>query len=257
MQVTILGCGASMGVPVMGCKCLACNSSNPKNKRSRVSLHIKQGDTSFIIDSSPDLRQQSLANNISQIEAILYTHYHADHTSGIDDIRPFNMAINSALPIYGDFPTMEELKARFPYIFAPPLTGKGWYKASVIPKIIEPYQSFRMGEVEILPFHQIHGKINSLGFRINDFAYSTDLNILPAKSKEYLKNLEYWIVDCQSYQELPTHSYLEKTLLWINELKPKLAILTHMSHELEYDELTSKLPANVVAGYDNMTIVCA
>jgi len=257
MRVTILGCGNSTGVPAIGCTCEVCLSDNPKNKRSRVSVLVEEKGLNLLIDSSPDLREQALKNNIKQIDAVLYTHSHADHTMGIDDLRAFNYLSQKTLLAYGDAATMNTLTDRFPYIFRQK-TDKIFYGASLSAHILadEPVYRFTIEGLSVTSFEQIHAKVKTLGYRIGNFAYSTDTNQLPETAFEALAGVEIWAVDCLRYSEAFSHSHLKQTLEWIERVKPKLAILTHMDHDLEYDRLSSELPAGVVAGYDGMVIEC-
>ncbi len=254
MRVTILGCGASRGVPIVGCDCVVCKSDNPRNKRMRVSVFIENNNHNLLIDSSPDLRMQALINNIRKVDAVIYTHSHADHCHGLDDLREYNVMTKKALNVYGDKKTMEEIERRFPYAFLPFDPDRPWLKVSLKSNIIEEWRPFKVGNAEIIPFIQGHGKSYSLGYRINKFAYSTDVNFLSEEAIEILKGIDVWIVDCQQYIKAPTHAHLDLTLEWINIVKPKLAILTHMHHVMEYVKLKSELPDGVEPAYDGMKI---
>ena len=255
MRITVLGCGNSTGVPRIGCECPVCLSDNPKNKRSRVSVLVEEKGVNLLIDTAPDLREQALKNNIKQIDAILYTHDHADHTMGIDDIRAFNNLAQKALPAYGNANTINILTERFPYIFSPK-TGTFFYGAALVPHLLaeEAVHHFNVLGLSVISFDQVHAKIKTLGYRIGNFAYSTDLNQLPESAFAALEGVEIWLVDCLRYTEAFSHSHLEQTLGWINRVKPRLAILTHMDHEFDYDKLSSELPAGVIAGYDGMVL---
>jgi phosphoribosyl 1,2-cyclic phosphate phosphodiesterase len=255
MRITVLGCGNSMGVPSIGCDCAVCLSPNPKNKRSRVSVLVEEEGSNLLIDTSPDLREQALKNGLRRVDAVLYTHDHADHTMGIDDIRAFNLAAGSALPAFGSRDTMDSLAARFPYIFRPRME-KIFYGAALTPNPLgsSPVGEVLIKDISITYFEQIHGKITSLGYRIGKFAYSTDLNALPESAFDALRGVEVWLVDCLRYSPSFSHSYLDQTLEWIARVQPALAILTHMGHDLEYDRLSNELPSGVVAGYDGMVI---
>lgn len=254
MQLTILGCGASTGVPLIGCDCEVCVSNNPKNKRRRVSVYIKAEKAALLIDTSPDLRMQALDNKIKHVDAVLYTHEHSDHSHGIDDLRRFNVLSQNYIPVYSDARTIELLKQRFAYAFKPPEAEYGWYKAALTPHIIKPGSSFEINGVKITSYPQIHGKITTLGYRIGDFAYSTDVNEMPEEAFGILEGIKIWVVDCQGYKPLYTHAHLEQTLKWIARVKPDRAILTHMGHEFDYETLRRELPAGVEPAYDNMVI---
>lgn len=255
MKVTILGCGSSGGVPLIGCTCAICTSKNPKNNRTRVSLYIEIKDLKLLIDTSPDLRQQALRHKINRVDAVLYTHDHADHTHGIDDLRSFNYLSNASIPVYGDARTMEALSRRYAYAFGPP-PQKIWSKPSLTSHSLpeSPVHAFSIKNVPITAFQQLHGKDKTLGYRIGDFAYSTDTNELPETAFNALRGVKTWAVDCLRYTPSPVHANLEKTLEWIRRVEPKQAILTHMAHEFDYDKLSRELPANAKPAYDGMVL---
>ncbi len=256
MKVTILGCGASSGVPLIGCECAVCRSSNPKNKRTRVSILIEHKNTTILVDTSPDMREQCLRHSIKKVNAIIYTHAHADHIHGIDDTRGFNYQNNAPLDVYGDVTTLKQIQERFSYCFLPPKPAQtGWYRPCLTPIPIEPPAAFTIGDIEILPFWQTHGQSKTIGLRFGNFAYSTDANGFPEASWEILKGIDIWIVDCLRYDPAPTHSHLSMTLEWITRAKPKSAYLTHMNHELDYDVLVRTLPENVFPAYDGLEII--
>ena len=242
MRITILGCGNSTGVPCVGCDCSVCTSDNPKNKRTRVSVLVEAGSKTFLLDSSPDLRQQSLAHKIRHVDAVLYTHDHADHANGIDDLRSFNYMSGRELPAYGTAHTLNTLKQRFPYAFLPKPEGF-WSRPCLVPHIIpdDSTHSFDYDGISITSFEQLHARVKTLGYRIGNFAYSTDVKIIPESSFDALKGTEVWLVDCLRYKEAFSHSHLEQTLQWIKRVKPRLAILTHMDHDFDYDRLSSEL----------------
>ncbi len=255
MTITVLGCGASGGVPLIGCDCAVCRSENPKNKRGRASILVESAGSRILIDTSPDLRQQALREGISQVDAILYTHAHADHVHGVDDARSFNFHRQASLPVYGTAETMQEITSRFNYAFGEPAKpGAVWFKPSLEAKEIEEYDLFSVGNMEIQSFFQHHGKGNSTGYRFGNFAYSTDVDKLGEDSLQLLEKLDVWLVDCLRYTPSPTHASLDLTLGWIDRLKPKLSILTHMAHEMDYELLREQLPPNVIPAYDGMLI---
>ncbi|MBI1275866.1 MBL fold metallo-hydrolase [bacterium] len=261
MTATLLGCGSSSGVPLIGCHCVACSSPNPKNNRSRASLLVDARSTGankatrLLIDTSPDLRQQALKHNITTVDGILFTHDHADHTHGIDDVRSFNYHRSGIVPAWADAVTIATLRERFGYVFRPPKPEFGWYAPALdFRQIPDPLTPFEAAGIPVIPFWQDHGRVRSLGFRIGNLAYSTDAKALDETAFGILQGVDTWIVDC--LKETPTwsHSHLEQTLEWIERVKPRRAILTHMSHELEYEALSTKLPPGTEPSYDGMVI---
>lgn len=255
MRAIILGCSGSSGVPEIGCECGVCTSTHPKNKRSRVSVFVEINGVNLLMDTSPDLRTQSIENKINGLNAVLYTHDHADHTGGLDDLRGFNKLSDASIPVYGNEATLHAIQRRFPYAFGPN-QDKLWYKPSLEPHplIDAPIHEFIVAGVPITAFQQIHGKTKTLGYRIENFAYSTDCNDLPETAFEALEGVDVWVVDCLRYTPSHSHSHVELTLRWAERVKPKLTILTHMAHELDYETLAQELPPGVVPGYDGMVI---
>lgn len=254
MKITVLGCGSSPGVPVIGCDCAVCRSDNPKNKRLRVSLLIETNGKNILIDSSPDLRQQALAANIRQVDAVLFTHDHADHTGGLDDLRAFNHIADVPLPVYGPEETINSLKNRYNYAFLP--KPERWFRPSLVPHALPEgaRHDFALFGQPISMFQQLHGKVKSYGYRIGNMAYSTDTDGLEDSAFETLAGIDLWIVDCLRATPSASHSYLEQTLGWIARAKPKRAVLTHMAHEFEYEALAKQLPPGVIPGYDGLVL---
>ncbi|HEY1503838.1 MAG TPA: MBL fold metallo-hydrolase [Stellaceae bacterium] len=253
MRITMLGCGPSWGVPRIGNDWGACDPKNPKNRRTRCSLLIEDGGQTVLIDTPPDLRQQLLTAEISRIDAVLFTHAHADHSHGIDDLRSVNRLVGKPLPIYTDPHTMSELQARFRYIFTPvDTTATSFYKPAIEPHTVAGL--FTAAGMTIVPFEQDHGFSKTTGFRFGRAAYSTDVTALDDAAFAALAGVELWIVDCIRQTPHPTHSHLERTLGWIERVKPARAILTHMDETLDYETLRQALPAGVEPGYDGLVI---
>lgn len=248
MKVTILGCGTSGGVPRIGNVWGACDPNNPKNRRRRVSILVEQGDSRLLVDTSPDLREQLLDARVDTLDGVLYTHDHADHTHGIDDLRAVFHTMRAPVQVYSNRETLEVLQHRFDYIF----TSKLGYRA--ICEANEITAPFKVGEIDVIPFVQNHGPITSLGFRFGKVAYSTDLNGIPEESWEILEGVDTWIVDALRPEPHPTHPHLDMTLEWIKRLKPRRAILTHMTWDMDYDTLKRELPKGVEPGYDGLVI---
>jgi phosphoribosyl 1,2-cyclic phosphate phosphodiesterase len=252
-RVIILGCGSSCGVPMIGCNCAVCSSSEIKNKRFRSSILFQDKDHTILVDTSPDLRQQALINNIKNLDAVIYTHAHADHVNGIDDLKTFSYN-SSSIPVYADSITLASIQASFSYAFSAYTLPGGITKSPLTAQVIEYGKTFLIGAVKVTPFAQEHGKIYSTGLRFDRFAYSTDLNALSDEAFEILEGVPLWIVDCLSVKSSFSHSHLELTLKWIERVKPKKAILTHMSHNLDYFQLKKILPDNVEPAFDGMII---
>ena len=252
IEVTILGCGSSGGVPLIGNIWGPCDPNDSRNIRRRVSILVKKNKKAFLVDTSPDLRMQMLDANIKDIDAVLYTHSHADHVHGIDDLRAFcwQRKDNKPLPIYSDQYTIDQITKRFDYAFE---NKYGPAVPSLAANTISIGNNTIQG-VNVEAIKQIHGKGFSLGYRFDNVAYSTDVNNLPEESMDQLKNLDLWIVDCVRYEPHYSHSHFDQTISWIKQLKPKKAILTHMGHWLDYKELKNKCPDNVEPGIDGMVI---
>lgn len=248
MKVTILGCGTSGGVPRIGGVWGACDPSNPRNRRRRVSILVEHRGTQVLVDTSPDLREQCLSAGISHLDGVLYTHDHADHTHGIDDLRGLFLSMKRKVDIWADRRTLATLKHRFPYIFEP-VEG---YPAVCASHVIDG--PVGIGHIHAVPFEQNHGPITSLGFRFGDVAYSTDLVGLPEASWQALDGVKVWIVDALRPEPHPTHAHLDLTLSWIERLKPERAILTHMTWDMDYETLRRRLPPGIEPAYDGMVI---
>jgi phosphoribosyl 1,2-cyclic phosphate phosphodiesterase len=252
MKVTILGCGGSGGVPLVGDYWGACDPNNPKNRRLRVSILVEEAGAAILVDTSPDLRQQALTAGMKKLDAVLYTHGHADHLNGIDDLRPFNRLIDRAIDVYGSPATLREIAARFAYVFEPIKPGIGFYKPVLTPH--EVTGPFEIGGVRIVPFDQDHGFSKTTGYRIGDMAYSPDVVNLSDAAFEALSGLELWIVDCLRFEPHETHAHFDKALSWIARAKPKRAVLIHMNHSVDFEELARRCPPGVEPAYDFMTL---
>jgi phosphoribosyl 1,2-cyclic phosphate phosphodiesterase len=258
MRVTILGCGSSTGTPAPGMSVDAVDLKNPRNWRLRASILVEEREVSLLIDTGPDLRQQMLNCDIQRLDAVLYTHGHADHLHGIDDLRCLNQANQSAITAYADAVTWATIRERFGYVLEPlDPPANYYYKPVIEPREIAAGERFQIGQTDILAFDQDHGYSRTLGFRIGNFAYSTDVVNMPAESLALLEGVEIWVVDALSESAHPTHSHVEKTLAWIEQVRPRRAVLTHMSAYVDYDSLAAKLPTGVEVGYDGMVLELA
>ncbi len=258
LKFTILGCGTSGGVPRIGGDWGNCDPSNPKNRRLRCSMLVEckgeEGTTTILVDTSPDVRQQLLGVNVSKLDAVLYTHDHADHTHGIDDLRVVSMNARSRVDVYCDDHTGGILDQRFSYCFETPPGSS--YRPILNKHMIKPGKGFEIygegGAVKVLPYHQHHGEIMSVGYRFGGMAYSCDINAIPEETYSYLEGLDIWIVDALRLTPHPSHFSLEETLEAIDRVKPKRAILTHMHTDLDYGTLIRELPDGVEPAYDGM-----
>jgi len=252
MRVTVLGCGPSTGVPVIGGNWGSCDPNDPRNRRRRVSVLVEVGGVVILIDTSPDLREQLLDAGVTRIDAVVMTHAHADHLHGIDDLRSVNRLMRSAIPLYANARTLAEIGSRFGYVLKPVEEPERFYKPTLVPyEIAGP---FEIHGISVLPFVQDHGFSATLGFRIGGFAYSTDVTELDDNAFAALEGIELWIVDCLRREPHPTHSHLAKTLSWIARVRPRHAVLTHMDQSLDYRELCAELPNGVEPGYDGLVI---
>ncbi|MFW6281492.1 MAG: MBL fold metallo-hydrolase [bacterium] len=250
MQIKFLGTGTSHGVPLIGCKCKTCTSDNHKNYRTRSSLFIRNQNTSIIIDTAQEFRLQLLHNNINKVDAIFYTHPHADHLLGFDDIRSINRTTGKIIPCYGNEFTIEEIRRVFPYIFDAVQKGGGLPEVSfhLIKKRII-YKDF-----SIIPLPVKHGKLDILGYKINNIAYITDCSFIPEKTCEFLNDIDLLILGVLRYREHNTHMNIEQAINLINKIGVNRAYFTHLSHELEYNETNRNLPDHINLAYDGMII---
>jgi len=252
MKITVLGSGTSQGVPVIACDCEVCISENPKDARLRSSVMIEEDGQTFVIDTGPDFRQQMLREKVEKVDAIIYTHEHKDHVAGMDDVRAYNYKWKKDVEIYCTQRVNEALHREFPYVFSD-------YRYPGAPSVnmnIIENKEFEINGVKILPIEAMHYKLPIFGFRIKNFVYLTDVSSISEKEKEKMKNTDLLILDALRRKPHISHLTLEQALELINELKPKRALLTHISHYMgKYDDLLKELPSNVDLSYDGQTII--
>jgi phosphoribosyl 1,2-cyclic phosphate phosphodiesterase len=254
-KLIILGCGSSNGVPTIGPNWGKCNPKNNKNTRTRSSIFIKKGNLNILIDTSPDLRSQFLRSSIYELDAVLYTHEHADQLNGIADLRIFSLKNNKTIPAYATKNTFNAIIKRFDYCFR--AVGNSHYKPILSQNDIDGSFAVTKGDNKISfdVFDVHHGNVSASGFKFLNIAYSPDLGGIPDKSLKYLDNLDLWIVDALRVSPPhPCHFHLELTLNWIEKMKPKKAILTNLSNQMDYETVSSQLPKNVELAYDGQEI---
>ena len=253
MNVYFLGTGTSQGIPVIGSNDPVCLSTNLKDKRLRSSVLIDWDNTKILIDCGPDFRQQMLRINNNKLDAIVFTHEHADHTAGIDDIRPYCFMESKAMPIFGLDRVIESLKRRFDYVFETKNRYPG--APSVCVTKIEPFEDFIINNKTIKALLVNHGNLPILGYRFDNFAYLTDVKTLKQETYNQLKNLDVLVINALRLQEHPTHNNLEEALLHIKKIKPKKAYITHIGFQLGFhNEVQKKLPENVFLAYDELIL---
>ena len=255
MKVTILGCGPSQGVPVIGNRWGDCDPANPKNRRSRPSIVIEQDGVTLLVDMSPDIRQQFLDNEINAVDAVLFTHLHYDHIGGIGELRTLSFLAKRRIGIYGTRVLLDTLKSNWGYLFAPDASDDAnLYKPVADDRAFEYGVPFDAEGVEVLPFEMDHGICDTAGFRIGNFAYSTDVAYLNDAAFAALEGVDTWIVDCLRDDPHPTHAHFERTLEWIDRVRPRRAVFTHMNFQTDYQTTLAKCPDGVEPGYDGMVL---
>jgi len=255
MTVRILGSGASSGTPTVDRGWGNCDSDNPKNRRTRPSILVESENTRILVDTPPDLRAQLLAAGVSTVTALLYTHSHADHVHGIDDLRAVNRALNAPLDVYSDRTTLDTIRQRFPYVFEPlNKDARFFYKPTLIPHLVRSGDSWSIGCIQVTTFEQHHGFSKTLGFRFGSAAYTTDVVDLSEEAFSLLRGTETWIIGTLSDRPHPTHCDVDKALKWIRRIKPRRAVLSHLGESLDYATLAARLPDGVEPAYDGMMI---
>jgi phosphoribosyl 1,2-cyclic phosphate phosphodiesterase len=251
MQLTMLGVGSSAGTPVIGCKCATCLSSNPRNKRTRSSAVVTMpGGEVVLIDTGPDLRQQALREGLLRVDAVLYTHTHADHLHGIDDLRAFCQIQRQQIPLYGNQDAVSHISSKFAYVLREP---EDFWELPVL-SINRVNGAFSLFGVTIIPIPIKHGRSDILGYRIGNMAYLTDVSEIPQSSLDLLQGLDVLMLDCLRYKPHFTHINLEQSLAYASHIKARNTYLIHMTHEMEFDALSQQLPPSVHVAYDGLKL---
>jgi phosphoribosyl 1,2-cyclic phosphate phosphodiesterase len=255
MRITVLGCGPSVGVPVLGNIWGKCDPSEPKNRRRRCSILVEHDGFVLLVDASPDLREQLLDAGVTRLDAVLFTHGHADHTHGLDDLRPMFWQMGAPIDIYADHETLQEMVGRFDYLFRKAARSPPYFRPPLIAHEIS-LKAFSLCGMTIQPVRQDHGVSGeSLGFIFEDrFAYSTDVAYMSDTELARLSGIELWIVDCLRESESKAHSHLARSLSWIEAVQPNRAYFTHMTNDIDYATTLAQLPPDIEPAYDGLVL---
>jgi len=250
MKLTFLGTGTSTGVPTVACSCAVCTSSDPHDKRTRPSVLLEFDGRAVVIDTSPDFRQQALRERLQRLDAVVFTHTHADHIFGLDDVRVFYFRQRAPIPIYADAASMESIRRIFKYFFDQSYPYGGIAKLD--PHVIDG--AFDLWGERLTPLPVLHGNLPVLGFRFGNAAYVTDFSTIPESTAALLEGLDVLILDALRHKPHPAHSNLEQSLAWVERLKPQRAFFTHIAHELGHEETNALLPPHVRLAYDGLEL---
>ncbi len=249
MKITMLGTGTSHGVPMIACSCTVCRSTDPRDKRTRPSIAISFDGHTILVDTSPELRLQLVAAGIKHIDAVLYTHTHADHIHGIDDLRRFSEEMPDGVPVYGTANTLADIRVRFPYIFAHHGQVGGGIPSLDLHTIDGP---FTVAGQEFIPIPVLHGELPVLGFRVGNFAYVTDCSHIPPTSRTALADLDVLVLDALRRQPHPTHFSLDQAIAMAQELQTRRTYLTHLTHDISHRDISAILPPGINLAYDGL-----
>ncbi len=252
MEITFLGTGTSQGVPVIACNCEICQSTDSRDKRLRTSILISYKEMNLVIDTGPDFRQQMLTSGVNHLEAIAYTHEHKDHVAGLDDVRAFNFKQNSHMPIFATEFVQQTLKREFLYAFAHDLYPG---VPQLLLNTIVPGVLFRVGDIEVMPFEVLHGKLPVMGFRIGDFTYITDANSIPESSMKYIQGSRVLVLNALRHKAHHSHFTLAEAVEVAKQIKPEVCYFTHISHLLgKHQEVQQELPDTMFLAFDGLKI---
>lgn len=254
MKLTVLGCGSSSGVPYITGEWGQCNPIDPRNRRTRASVLLETEGQRILVDTGPDFREQFLRAGSGPLDGIIYTHGHADHVHGIDDVRAINHQMQKQIPAFGYAECLEEVARRFNYVFREPEPKYGWFRPSLGANPIES-GDLRIGDADIRIFEQDHGVCRTTGIRIGDIAYSTDVVRLDAEALQALKGVRIWVVGCLRREPHQVHAGLGQVLRWADIIGPEQVYLTHMNASMSYETLVDELPGGILPAYDGLTLV--
>jgi phosphoribosyl 1,2-cyclic phosphate phosphodiesterase len=257
MTLIFLGTGTSTGVPVIGCHCAVCRSADPRNQRTRPSVLIRTPAGTILIDTTPDMRTQLLREGVDRVDAVLYTHYHADHIFGMDDVRVFYFAIQRPLPVYAERPVQAVLRRAFSYAFddrAERIAGGAIPRLSL--RTIDAHRPFDVLGTRCVPIRLVHGRFRVLGFRFGNVAYCTDVNWIPTRSMKLLQGLDVLVLDALRDRPHATHFSLAESVEIVRRLQPRRTYFTHMTHDLDHAATNARLPTGVELAYDGLRVEC-
>ena len=255
MQLTLLGTGTSFGIPQIGCECGVCRSNDPRDRRTRTAALVQSGPSRLLIDTPPEVRLQLVRAGARRIDAVLYTHEHADHVTGIDDLRIFSLRQKMALPLHGPGPTLEFLRSTFRYIFDPSVpVPEGTSRPRLTLNPLIPGQLAVVGGLEILPLTVDHGFTTVFGYRIGPVAYLTDVKRIPADTATQLRGVKVLVLSALWWRPHPTHQSIPEAVELAQQIGPERTYLTHLSHETSHAELLARLPRGIEPGYDGLTV---
>ncbi|MBB6428227.1 MBL fold metallo-hydrolase [Algisphaera agarilytica] len=277
LELLFLGSGTSAGIPMIGCGCAVCRSDDPRDKRDRPSVLIRYDDPSLtvedthtefnpkqtgrrqiLIDTAPDMRQQMMRESISRLDAVIFTHAHADHTFGLDDLRRFNAVMNTALDVYAEPDVIHQLQSTFRYIFEPHTNVNKSFIANLIAHPIDEHEPLNFFGATWTPLRLMHGRLPVLGYRIDfagrSIAYCTDVSTIPPDTYPKLQNLDVLVLDALRYRHHPTHLTVDRAVEIIEELQPKQAYLTHIAHDISHAELSPRLPEGIQLAFDGLSV---
>jgi len=255
MRLTFLGTGTSFGVPQIGCECAVCRSADPRDRRTRAGALLQAGGVSVLLDTPPELRLQLVAAGQAQVDAVLYTHAHADHVNGIDDLRMFSVRQRRPLPLYGPAETLERLRTSFDYIFNSTVHPyEGTSKPCLELRPLEPDQTVSVAGLDVLPLAFEHGHLRVFGYRIGDIAYLTDVKAVPAGTRDRLRGLRILVLNALWWRPHPTHLSIVEAIETAQDLAAERTYLTHLTHETSHAELEARLPHGILPAYDGLTV---
>lgn len=263
LELIFLGTGTSAGVPMIGCECPVCRSDDPRDQRSRASVLIRYPDTAgrprqYLIDTAPEMRQQVIRQRIDRIDGVLFTHSHADHIFGLDDLRRFNAVMKAPIDIHAERDVIDRLRGMFSYIFEPHKNVNQSFVAALIPHAVTPGEPIDLFGTTWTPIRLLHGRLPIVGYRIDhggeSIAYCTDVSSIPPESFPLLGGLDVLVIDALRYRHHPTHMTVDQALDVIDRVQPRRAYLTHIAHDILHADLSPKLPENVLLPYDGLAI---